>query len=143
MNPVTKFSAIKDHLTLDGKFFNTDNATLIALSEWYSSYGTKRHAFYQSKTGRFFKTIQTAAINTVSHNLESYKAIPTTINLKEEKIDKEFTEAEFVALFEKMQRNEDYVLDSGPYCHCILRNRQPVSPLKIVGQPSLPEVEEV
>jgi len=45
-------------LIKDGKSFNLETSTLIAVSQWFTYYDTKRYKIYQTKKGTFFKVVE-------------------------------------------------------------------------------------
>jgi hypothetical protein len=49
-----------EYLIKDGKKFNLETSKLVAVSQWYTYYETKRHLLYQTAKGVFFKVEQHA-----------------------------------------------------------------------------------
>jgi len=50
----------KEKLIKNGKFYNPDSSTLVAVSTWFVNYKIQRRKVYKSKTGIFFEVAEVA-----------------------------------------------------------------------------------
>ena len=132
----------KADLTKDGKFYNTEKATLLLVSEYFSSYGHKRRAWYKSKTGVYFQTFQHVK---VPYNKASFKDLTIARVVDKEEIVGECTFDRIRTLFETSDQGGEIGIDSGAFSFCIPRNQYvPMSKLAIANRPSeFSSVEEV
>jgi|EP00481_Brizalina_sp_1-RS-2013_P001485 hypothetical protein len=120
------------NLTKDGKFYNVKKATLLLVSEFFSSYGLKRRAYYKSATGIFFETFQYVK---KEHSIESYQDLTIEQNIHKETIVEEKSFKTIQSLFEISEKGNTIPIDFGVNCHCIYRGGQPLSLLKVVNKP--------
>jgi len=132
----------KSDLTKDGKFYNTEKATLLMVSEFFSSYGHKRRAWYKSKSGIFFQTFQHVK---VPYNKTAFKNLTIDRDVHKEEIVGECTFDRIRSLFEISDQGGEIVIDHGVNSFCILRNQSsPKSKIAIANRPKeFLEVEEV
>jgi hypothetical protein len=132
----------KADLTKDGKFYNTEKATLLMVSEFINSYGIKRRAWYKSKTGIFFQTFQYVKL---PYNKFAFKNLTIDRDVHKEEIIGECTFDRIRGLFEISDQGGEIGIDSGAYSFCVLRNQSvPMSKIAIANRPKeFLEVEEV
>jgi hypothetical protein len=52
----------KEKLIKNGKFYNTETSTLIAVSSWFTHYDTQRRVIYRTAKGTFFKVKEIALV---------------------------------------------------------------------------------
>lgn len=133
---------IKTDLTKDGKFYNTEKATLLLVSEYFNSYGIKRRAWYKSSTGIYFETFQYVK---VGYNKKEFRDLTIDRVVNKEEIIRECTFERVRSLFEISEKGEEIGIDSGVNSFCTLRNQYvPMSKLAIANKPSeFLKVEEV
>ena len=132
----------KVDLTKDGKFYNTEKATLLMVSEFFNSYGIKRRAWYKSNGGVYFQTFQYVK---VPYNKTAFKNLTIDRDVHKEEIIGECTFDRIRSLFETSDQGGEIGIDSGVNSFCILRNQYvPMSKIAIANRPNkFSSVEEV
>lgn len=130
------------NLTKDGKFYNTEKATLLMVSEYFCSYGHKRRAWYKSQSGIYFQTFQHVK---VPYNRKAFEDLTINRVIEKEEIVGECTFEKIQQLFEIAEQGNKIVIDSGVNSYCILRSQSsPQSKLAIVNKPhEFTQVQEV
>ena len=123
----------KADLTKDGKFYNTEKATLLLVSEYFSSYGHKRRAWYKSAKGVYFQTFQHVK---VPYNKVAFQDLTIDRVVDKEEIIRECTFERVRGLFEISDQGGEIGIDSGVNSYCILRKQYvPMSKLAIANRP--------
>lgn len=56
---------MNEKLIKDGKIFNIETSTLIAVSQWYTYYKTQRQKLYKTAKGTFFKVTELPKFGTM------------------------------------------------------------------------------
>lgn len=121
-------------LIKDGKYYNTKKATLIAVSEYFCSYGHKRKAWFKSRTGIYFMVYQHVK---KSYNLQAFQDLTVEQVITKEEIVCEVSFKDMQYYIETAEKGGDIVLNHGTYSFCILRNEvTPKGKLRIVNKPS-------
>ena len=124
----------KADLTKDGKFYNTEKATLLLVSEFFSSYGHKRRAWYKSKSGVFFQTFQHVK---VKYDKKAFKDLTIDRVVDKEEIIGECTFEIVRSLFEVSDQDNEIGIDYGVNSYCIVRGQStPMSKIAIANRPS-------